>query len=306
MYPSEMKESRVTVIFKGGDINDTMNYRPVCVIPVFSKGLEKVILSRVYKFFNARNICDAQFGLRKGRLTETALLTLNESILQNIENKLFTLGLFIAFSKAFDCLNHNVLTYKLSQSGIRGKPLTLIKSYLEDRKQAVHIDNQQSYFLRVRNGVPQGSVLGPLLFSVYINDIVSIDRTVKFIYADDSSILMSGPNANDLIIKCNEILNKLSVWSTLNYIRINPIKTKVVIYRARNRIVETQHVLRYVDQEVQMVNEHKILGVTFSSNLRWDTHVENICRNLSAVTGVISLPTSSSNKGQTPNILCTA
>lgn len=172
VFPDKMKRAKVTVVFKQGDRNDPKNYRPISVIPVFSKCLEKLIFSRMSRYLEAKSIItDAQFGFRKGRSTETALLTIKEHILSNMEKNNFTLALFIDFSKAFDCLNHDILAEKICQWGIRGKPLALMKSYLENRMQSVHISGQQSTFLPILNGVPQGSVLGPLLFNLYINDI---------------------------------------------------------------------------------------------------------------------------------------
>lgn len=290
IFPNEMKKSRVTLIFKGGDKNNVNNYRPISVLPVFSKGLEKVIFFRISQFFDAKNILsDSQFGFRKGRSTETALLTIKEYILQNIEKNMFTLGLFIDFSKAFDCLNHDVLARKLHWCGIRGKPLYLLQSYLQNRSQSVYIKNHKSCLLPISNGVPQGSVLGPLLFNVYINDLVHIDSVAKFvIYADDSTILIPGSDSISITRKCNEILSKLQTWSRSHFLRINPLKTKVIIFRAKNKVVGLHESIKYAEQDIAIVNEHKILGVTFSSHLNWDTHVKNICSKLSLVAGVLS------------------
>lgn len=290
IFPEKMKMSRVTVIFKGGDRNDTSNYRPISIIPVFSKGLEKIIFSRVSSFFDRHSVLsDAQFGFRKGRSTETALLTLKEYVLKNIERNLFTLALFIDFSKAFDCINHKILLWKLSQNGLRGIPLTLFESYLTDRKQSVCIRDEKSCFLPIINGVPQGSVLGPLLFNVYVNDITNITTSVQFIiYADDTTLLVSGPDSQKLIRQCNDLLVKLSQWSIANCLKINPTKTKVMLFRAKNKSLTCQQTLLFAGKELQIVDEHKLLGVTFSSHLTWDKHVENICKKLSAITGALS------------------
>lgn len=190
------------------------------------KRLRKIIFSRITKFLDKNAILtDAQFGFRKGRSTENALLLLKETIVQNIEKNFLTLSLFIDFSTAFDSLHHRILEHTLAHHGIRGVPLSLLQSYLHGRTQCVYIGTNRSTYLPVPCGVPQGSLLGPLLFNIYINDIINIDKSVKFIiYADDSSLLLSGPDPEALIKHCNNVLHKLYTWSNSNQIRINPLK----------------------------------------------------------------------------------
>lgn len=289
-FPEEMKKAKVSVIYKGGDQQCMKNYRPISVLPVFSKGLEKIICNRITSFFSSKHILsDSQFGFRKGRSTETALLTMKEFIVHNIEKRLYTLGLFIDFSKAFDSLSHQILADKLFACGIRGKPLDLLKSYLQNRQQYVCLQGSKSPFLSISRGVPQGSILGPLLFNLYINDLVNIDKSAKFvIYADDSTILFSGPNVGDLVSECNNTLSTLSTWSSLNELKINPTKTKIVIFHARSKTVQLLNPISYEGQNIAVVDEHKILGVTFSSHLSWNSHVEELCRRLSSTTGALS------------------
>lgn len=200
-FPSQMKRSRVSVLYKGGDKNMLGNYRPISIIPVFAKGFEKMLHTRFSDFFNKADvISDAQFGFRKGRSTEFALLRLKEFVLENFDNKLYTLGLFMDFTKAFDSLDHNILLHKLEMYGVRGTPLALAKLYLTDRSQCVCLGNHRSSSLPVSRGVPQGSVLRPLFFNAFINDIVNIDKAVQFIiYADDATVLLSGENADELV-----------------------------------------------------------------------------------------------------------
>lgn len=148
IFPTNMKKAKVSVIYKSGDKNLASNYRPISVLPVFSKGLEKIISSRVTMFLEKNNILtDFQFGFRKGKSTETALLAIKENVLQNIQNNLYTVGVFIDLSKAFDCINHNILINKLSNIGIRGSALSLFDSYLRNRSQCVCIHDHKSSFL---------------------------------------------------------------------------------------------------------------------------------------------------------------
>lgn len=203
VFPDAMKHAKISVIYKGGDRNTASNYRPISVLPVFSKGIEKLIFARMTEFFNKKSVLtDSQYGFRKDRSTEMALLTLKEYVLQSFENNYYTVGIFIDFSKAFDSLNHEILIRKLCLYGIRGKPLELLKSYLKHRRQYVSINKQNSSLLPIVCGVPQGSILGPLLFNVFINDIVTINSEVQFImYADDCTLCVSGSDANRLVQK---------------------------------------------------------------------------------------------------------
>ena len=250
-FPREMKRSRVSVLFKGGDKNLLGNYRPISIIPVFAKGFEKMLHSRLSNFFTKSDIIsDAQFGFRKGRSTELALLRLKEIILENIENRLFTLGLFIDFTKAFDSIDHSTLLHKLEIYGVRGTPLALIKSYLTERSQCVCLGNHHSSSLPVSRGVPQGSVLGPLLFNVFMNDIVNINKSVKFIiYADDATVLFSGADTDRLVESCNRFFCNITSWSLSNKPKINPKKTKVIIFRARNKTLNVKQDVMCADQK---------------------------------------------------------
>lgn len=179
--------------------------------------------------------------------------------------------------------------HKLESNGIRGSCLSLLESYLQNRLQSVHINKCSSSFLPITCGVPQGSILGPLMFNVYINDIVNTDTTVKYvIYADDSTILISDINLPHLISRANDVLSEISSWSKINRLKINPNKTKAVIFHAKNKIVPTHQPLILDSQQIDIVDTHKILGVYFSSNLSWDAHVNYLCRKISSVTGVVS------------------
>lgn len=289
IFPSNMKKAKVSAIYKSGNKNIACNYRPISVLPVFSKGLEKIISSRVTTFLEKHNtLTDFQFGFRKGKSTETALLAIKENVLQNIQNNLYTVGVFIDLSKAFDCINHDILINKLSNIGIRGSALSLFDSYLRNRSQCVCIHDHKSSFLSLKYGVPQGSILGPLLFNVFINDVAGVDPRAQLVmYADDITLLLSGAKLDEIFITCNEVLSKLSRWAQSNEMKINPSKTKAVIFCARNKNVSLQNSIYLDNQLVEIVHEHKILGVHFSSNLSWDTHIDYICKKLAQVNGVL-------------------
>lgn len=200
-----MKIARVTIIFKGGNKNELQNYRPISILPLFSKVAERLICKRVYSFIANRNIiCEEQCGFQPGRSTQTALLRIKDSLLHSFEKKFYTVGTFLDFRKAFDSIKHDILIRKLQMYGIRGIALDLTKNYLWDRKQYVQLPNFKSDLGVIKYGVPQGSILGPLLFILYINDIVSIPFTPNIVmYADDTNVFFSGLDLRDIEITAN-------------------------------------------------------------------------------------------------------
>lgn len=179
-FPEKLKIARVCVIHKSGNYNDPNNYRPISILPIFSKIAEQVINTRLISYFTKTGaIAEQQYGFQKGKSTEKALLHIKDKIINNIENKMVTLGLFLDFRKAFDSVSHEVLLRKLEFYGIRGCALCLIRSYLSSRVQFTNINDISSSYGLIRTGVPQGSILGPILFLVHINDIVNISPSCE-------------------------------------------------------------------------------------------------------------------------------
>ena len=190
VFPSKMKIAKVIPMFKSGTETDVTNYRPISLLPQFSKILEKLFLTRINSFLCANNILSSsQYGFRTNLSTSLAVMELIEEITNATDNKKLAIGVFIDLKKAFDTVDHRILIKKLEHYGVRGAASDWLKSYLSNRKQFVNIDGCSSELLDVICGVPQGSILGPTLFILYINDICNVSNLVKFIlFADDTNV----------------------------------------------------------------------------------------------------------------------
>ena len=190
IYPDTFKIAKVISLFKKGNPELPSNYRPISLLSIFSKKFEKLMYKRLYSFLEVHNILySLQFGFQENHSIDHALVNLTESVKNTLDNKRLGCGIFIDLQRAFDTVNHKILLSKLEHYGIRGCALGRFRSYLPDRKQYVSVNGKSSSLLTVSCGVPQGSVLGPLLFLVYINDLPNASKKLTFyLFADDTNI----------------------------------------------------------------------------------------------------------------------
>ena len=215
----------VSPLLKKGDNTLLSNYRPISLLPTISKIFERIIYNKLSNYFNDSNLlAEQQYGFRRRHSTELAAVKLIDFISHEMESGHTPTNIYVDLSKAFDTIDYDILLDKLSYYGISGRALKLLKSYLLDRKQYVVYNNCNSNLVDVTTGVPQGSILGPLLFSIYINDLIHVTEKLKFImYADDTTIYFNLEDFDPATIErdINSELEKINVWLKLNILSLN-------------------------------------------------------------------------------------
>ena len=229
-------------MFKTEDDTDANNYRPISLLSIFDRIFEEVMYKRMMHFINVKNILfSAQFGFREGFSTEHAIVGIVSAIQSNMDKHLFTCGIFIDLKKAFDTVNHQILLSKLNHYGFRGIITKWFESFLCHRTQTLEIINQISDVAIIANGVPQESVLGPLLFLLYINDIHTCSDIFNFyLFADDTNILYADKNLRSLGATVNSELKKLYLWLVSNKSTLNTKKT-ILLFFIPTRILLTTY-----------------------------------------------------------------
>jgi len=223
----------------------------------------------------------------KNHSSYMALMILIDKLTKSLENGDNVLGIFLDFSKAFDTVNHRILLLKLEYYGIRGAALSWLDSYLKNRKQFVTYNNVKSSMKHVNCGVPQGSILGPLLFLIYINDLESVCvNTFPILFADDTNIFMSGKDTRELEIKMNDELIAISKWLKVNKLSLNVKKTHYMIFSPK-RILNQEINLQIEGYPINRVKSTKFLGVFIDEKLNWKSHISHVCGKISRGIGII-------------------
>ena len=293
IVPEKLKIAKVIPIYKKQDAEIFSNYRPVSLLPCFSKILERLVFDKCMDYININKILnDEQFGFRSNHSTYMAVLQVVDKINTAVDNNEMTVGIFLDLSKAFDTIDHNILLHKLEYYGFRGVVLEWFKSYLSNRKQFVSYDSHESQLKDIMCGVPQGSILGPLLFILYVNDITNTTNVLDFtLFADDTTLLYSHKDIASQINMINEELDKVSDWFKANKLSVNASKTNYMILGTPHMTsvkIEKKLNIRLNDKSLERVEYTKFLGVLIDENLTWKKHIDCISKTLSRNIGIMN------------------
>ncbi|KAG6440382.1 hypothetical protein O3G_MSEX001260 [Manduca sexta] len=289
VFPKPLKLSIVKPIFKNGDETSLNNYRPVALIPIFAKIIEKAIHSRLYNFLENKNILvEEQKGFRRSKSINAAIFDFLKNTMNSIDNRIPICALYMDMTKAFDYVDHEILIHKLERYGIRGKGLELLSSYLSDRHQCTKTTNINIYnkletkyrskFRNIKYGVPQGSVLGPLLFLVYINDLPNNINHPTVLFADDSTIVIKYDKNYKYEDEINNTLEQSIEWLEQNNLRINLEKTQFMQFSQRQ--ITQQLNIKYNRVTINETNATKFLGLIIDSKLNWKQQIQAVCKKI--------------------------
>jgi len=302
VVPEHFRIAQIIPIYKSGSKQCCENYRPISLTNNFSKIFEKCFKKRLTDFIDKHQlISNRQFGFRNGLSTEDAITFLTDQIINNFNTNRKCLAVFLDLKKAFDTVSHNILLSKIERLGIRGRSFDIIKSFLYNRQQFTTIGTQNSKCREVRLGLPQGTVLAPVLFSLYINDILEMENIKNCSissYADDTVVLFEGKNWTEAEYYANEGIKKLQIWLTQNKLTLNSYKTKYIAFSptiVNQPLMPLNISLHDINcdtnketkictcnniQQLQSVNNIKYLGVTIDRFLKWKDHILLIAKKI--------------------------
>ena len=296
--PKQFKIAKVVPIFKSGDKHDYNNYRPISLLSSFSKLMEKVVARQLVGFLNYHNLLyKHQYGFRANHNCSQPVLHFTEKVYNALNQKpsLQTLAIFIDLKKAFDTVDHDILLKKMDHYGIRGISNKWFENYLKDREQFVSVHGIDSDTQKIVCGVPQGSILGPLLFLLFINDLPNATEFFTLLFADDTTFQISGHDMNFLFQNANMELKKASTWFETNKLTLNVDKTKFMLFSDRDiDLVSLGHKLEIGNQTIEQIGKKckekyfKFVGHVLDDKFSWEGHVKHICKKLASANFAIN------------------
>ena len=290
IFPDFQKVANVIPIHKKGEKLEPNNYRPISLLSNISKLYKKAMHIRLTNFLRKNKVLfPYQFGFRNNHSTDHALISLTEMIRNALDNGNFACGVFIDLQKAFDNVNHDILLSKLNHYGIRGVAFNWFKSYLRDRTQYATINNERSKIQTIKYGVPQGSILGPLLFLIYINDLSrSIINSKIHHFADDTNLLYVSSSLKDINKKINFDLSNLVQWLRANKIALNVNKTDIAIFRSPRKQITKKMNFPLSGQKIRQKTCTKYLGVLLDEHVLFKDHINTLKQKLNRASGILA------------------
>ena len=289
IFPDTLKIAKIIPLFKKGDKTLLENYRPISILPAISKIFERIMFNQIHNHFSMHNLFySGQYGFRANHSTQFAALELIDRITQDLDQGNMPITIFMDLSKAFDTLNHDILIYKLKSYGLSEAALKLMQSYLTDRKQYVEINNTQSTKNDITVGVPQGSILGPLLFIIYINDIIHSSTVFRFIiFADDTTLYTTLNKQEDINDILNDELVKINNWLKVNKLSLNVAKTKAMLFHMpQKRILNLR--LKIAGSNIEFIDNFNFLGITINKHLNWTKHMDILSAKIAKTVGILN------------------
>lgn len=285
-FPNCFKKATVCPIYKSGDPNIPTNYRPISLLHPLSKIFEKIVYSQLINYMVENNILSPfQFGFRENHSTTDAVTALLEIIYKKLNEKNTSALIFIDLSRAFDTICHTILLRKLSHYGVSDIAVSWFKSYLQGRTQTTKINDTYSNSEKIDYGVPQGSILGPLLFLIYVNDFQRCHSEISIQYADDTSIIISDKQIPTLAEKCKIVLNEIYTWLNANKLSLNLSKTSYLIFSNKNDDIDLQLELNGI--RIERTTHTKILGIIIDDKLSFKRHIDNTVNKLLKFTYIL-------------------
>lgn len=286
--PTSWKRAKVTPIFKKGARTDIANYRPISLLCIPSKLLEHQVCNIIDEHLSNSSLkSSSQWGFTKGLSSEGMLLKMTDTWKMNMDKGMIVGAIFVDFKKAFDSISHNILSLKLQAIGLSGNLHEWLMDYLKHRFQYTVVNGHPSNLDEVKYGVPQGSLLGPRLYTIYVNDLPNaITSGDVFMYADDTTLYCVGKNFDQVCSQLNNILEQLLLWSTMNKLCIHPVKSEVMIL-SKTSFIGPVPPIHFGNNFINVVNHTTCLGLIIDNRLTWAMHVDHVKKSFAQKVGAL-------------------